>query len=408
MRILVDVFDGAGVARLGEGPIVTATSASVRRNLDAAGAITLEIPASDRRALALLENERQVKIWIGQGDGMRELATGRIRSMKITSAESGARLSISGPDSLGELARKSVLLNRSYDAPVGDVAADLVALAAGWSLTVEGQTGRWAGRFDSITALKALLTVVEQKGLHFRLGLAEKQIEVGLFGAESGVQALGAGAGTYDLASNENVLVIGRLDQETKTQDVFNWLLPVGGGDLATAVTLEKANRVGDYDVRQMTGPDGTLLYYLADDLSIAQYGDELQKTKKYENVKAADTSEAAVINAANTLYDAASADLKRSAFEQVTYRFSAPRPRVTIRPGDRIRVTYKGEIYRDNVPATWIEIDNWFWVLDVTEVVTDAGITVNLGVSTIDKQREDAAYALVKTMEQVEQLRFS
>lgn len=405
MRILVDVYDAAGGQRLGEGPILTASSASVRRALDAAGSITLDAPAVDRRVQDLLQNERQVRIWIEEAGRMREMGSGRIRNQKLTVGGASARLAVSGPDALGDLARRSVLLNRAYDDAADEVAADLVGIAPGWTLSAERAASRWVGRFDGMSALRALVTLAEQKGLHFRLGLAPKLVEWGAFGSQIDVQAVGAGAATLALARDMHVLVIDRLEEVRKSQDIVNWLLPLGGGE--AAVTLALSTRAGEYNVRTLTGPDGATLYYLRDDSSAVQYGDEIQKVLKLSQIKSDDMGEAAQINVANTLYDAAAAWLKRNAFEQTSYRFSAPRPGVTIRPGDRLRLTYVGEVYADGMPARWVEIDDWFWVLSVTETASDSGVMASVEVSTIDQQEQEAPVRLVKTMERLEVLEF-
>jgi hypothetical protein len=81
----------------------------------------------------------------------------------------------------------------------------------------------------------------------------------------------------------------------------------------------------------------------------------------------------------------------------------SGRKPRQTVRPGDKIRMTYKGLVYSDNMPVHFAEIDNWFWVMSTTETVSDSGLSLGLEVNTIDRHIEDTVTQLVGALEAVD-----
>ncbi|HRF94838.1 MAG TPA: hypothetical protein PLZ51_06585, partial [Aggregatilineales bacterium] len=89
-------------------------------------------------------------------------------------------LSASGPDSLDDLKRYSVLLNRQYNQlPRNDVLSALAGLA-GWTASADETDQLLSARFDGVSVLSALQKICDQNGLHLREALTETNtIEMG-------------------------------------------------------------------------------------------------------------------------------------------------------------------------------------------------------------------------------------
>ncbi len=396
----VDVYD-AGGNRLGDGPVTSVVSASVKRVLDGAGSISVVFPATDQRALDLLQNERHIRIFVEHDSTTRELGRGVIRQLRLDVRESNMRLRATGPDELDALSRKSVLLGRKYDNQgISTIVNNLLTLVSGWTATVDGGLGNLSTRFDGSNVLKALLTVVEQQGLHLRAGTSSNSIEVGAFGADSGLLVYGPlERVTSELSARDDMLLIETLSQTNKSAGVVNWIVPLGAGNGEAALTLEHSTRTAPYAIQSMTGPDGRTLYYLSDSASIAGYG-QIERILVFKDIAPVENNATDVELAANALYDAAAAKLERISQLQETYKFACRKPRQTIRPGDKIAVRYKGVIERDGQPLTYADVDDDFWVLAVRERVGLDGIRLSLEVCTVDQHALDAAKIIVGALD--------
>jgi len=156
------------------------------------------------------------------------------------------------------------------------------------------------------------------------------------------------------------------------------------------------------YAIQTMTGPDGTTLYYLEDSASVGTYG-------AIERVVALDISPlshslADLANAANALYDAAAAWLERNATKQETYRVQLRKAHQTVKPGQKVRLTYQGMIEDANGnTVTWRDLDDEYWVTRVEETFGASGAMMVLELSVVDRVAADMASLVVGTIEQVE-----
>ena len=65
-RLTVDVLDLDGNV-VGPGPLANVVSAEVVEELDRAGSITITVPATDARAIALLQTDRQLRVRTAAG-----------------------------------------------------------------------------------------------------------------------------------------------------------------------------------------------------------------------------------------------------------------------------------------------------------------------------------------------------
>ncbi len=397
----VDVFDAAG-QMVGGGPITTVTSATVQRALDGAGSVTISVPLTDERAAALLTNERQFRVWTGEtGETPRLLGRGVVRKRRITVVDGTLGLSIDGPDTFDLLKRTSVLLNRQYNSTIGGVAGALAGLA-GWSAVVDPVVAALPvySRFDGVSILKALQKLASEKGVHLRLGLAQNQIEMGAFGTDTGITIVG-GQALSERAYTSGVLIAQRVESTADSEAIFNWLLPVGSGEGKAMLTLEHATRSGVYAIQTTIGPDGATLYYLADAASIAAFG-QIQAVKAFKEIAPLSNSEADIVNAANGLYDAAAAALERAAVRRDSYKVTVRLADTTIRPGDKVRLNYRGVVDRDGEPYTFIDVNGLFWVLDVFERYDLSAGSVDLNLATVDTRAQDAAAVVMAAIESI------
>ena len=404
MRLLIDVYNALG-DRLGDGPLLSCLSASVKRSLDGAGSIKLEFPATDSRVLELLKNERRVRIYLEQDSGLRELGRGVIRNVKVNVAENGTTISADGADTLDALSRRSVLLNRSYtNQTITTIANSLVSLVPGWSAVVEPAvaTQLQSTRFDGTSVLIALIRVAEEKGLHLREGSEPNTVELGAFGTQTTMVITNVGGITRAHHQNDDVILIEKLSVTQDSEAVANWIVPIGAGEGAAALTLKNSNRTSPYSIGNMTGADGQPIFYLKDDASIVD-NDQIEKIVTFKSIGPLANSELGKQLAANALYDAAAAWLARNSQRQFTYSVTGVKARQKFRPGDKIRLVYKGIVYRDNQPVIPLEVDDYFWVLGVTEKVTQNGVSVDLEISNLDKQAQDAAQIVVGALESID-----
>lgn len=399
MRLWVDVLSAAG-ERLGPGPVVDAQTATVQRVLDGVGSWSLSLPAGERRHLELLVEGNHVAIWGEQNGAVRMLGGGQIEEVTLRSATDGAVMMVKGPDRLAELKHASTLLGRQYsDALIADVASELAGLA-GWTASVESGLGTTTLRFDGESALKALQTMIETHGLHLRLGEGERVVEIGKFGTNSGLRLIQRRSLGIDVYDNPHVTLIEKITVSRDESEIINWLLPLGAKE-EPRVTLEQSTRSGPYAIQSMTGPGGATLYYLADAASAARYGVR-QAVRVYDRVKAASAAPADMVAAANTLYDAAASDLARAGQRQESYDLTLVGVKQTIRPGDLVRVVYQGAVERDGERVAWLDTDDLYWVVEVSETWGSEGHTVRVSVSNVDRVAEDAAQTVARTVAKV------
>ncbi len=176
----------------------------------------------------------------------REVGTGIIRNLQ-GSLEGGAyNLTLSGPDELDSLKRVNTLLNRLYtNVDTGDALDDLIALAAGWSIDYTGITGTLYAKFDGVSVLKAIQDIATQTGYHFRLN-SSQAVKFGALADDSGKRILQAGhALPQEAYANEDVLFIERLTWDERSDEIANWIVPLGKGEGEASITLARATRTG-------------------------------------------------------------------------------------------------------------------------------------------------------------------
>lgn len=406
MQLWADVYDPDGNVKVGKAPITEIISASITRNLDGAGNLEITVPPSANNLDALI-NERQLWVYAqADNEPPRLIGTGYIRKRRIIAGVSGMQMSISGPDLLDALRRKSVLLGRIFNAQaIGTIASDLIGLVGnGWQVSVDTSISAdtQTARFDGSTILKAFIRVAEEKGAHIRAGLQPKTLELGSFGSNTDLMAIEPPASvSVEMYSNDNVLLIDRITQLEESDDVVNWIIPIGAGEGVAAQTLKESTRTGPYPIQTMTAPDGRTLYYISNAPSVLRYG-EIQRVVTFKEIGPIANSTTAKTLAANALYDAAAAWLERNSEKLTTYQITVKKCRRVIRPGDKIRLVWNGSVQTAEGDVVPINVDGYFWVMQVTETVNTGGMGVSLQIASVDRVAKDAARMLVGALESV------
>lgn len=418
MRLFADVLTAAGV-RIGNGPLMQVRSASVRRALDGAGDISLEVPSTDPR-VAELQHKRRLVLYAEQFGKTREIGRSIIDVIEKSSSGSERRLSISGPDILGELKYSNTLPGRKVSGQtISQAVASLTDITlewgwTGWTSEASGTSNLINARYDAVSVLKALQSLSQQQGLHLRLGTG-KRIEVGAFGLAVGASSgdtrgltlLKADIEHPDLIYNDDIALIESCRLHSDSEDLITWLLPLAGGqNVDSALTLQYSNRTSDrYTIQTMAGPDGRTLHFLRNIYAEAKYG-TIAKVGTYKELSPLDNSDSSIQAASNATFDAAAATLDRYTEPQQTYSLRLKKCQKTILPGDKVRIHYHGDIeaeQRDgSIRYTYEEIDGEFWVIEVSESFGQDGLTVDLTVSNIDRYRQDVEQVIIGGLEQI------
>lgn len=384
MTLWCDVYNAAGTKQ-NTRPVLL-MGASYTRMLDGAGSFTLEAPLTDDTAVTYLQSQRRVVIYTDVPK-LRLVGAGIIARLSKKMGAGGWTLTADGPDLLHELKYVNTLLNRQFNAAYAlDALDELVGLVTGWRLEAEPDETGITARFDGTSVLKAMQSICEQTGLHFRYK-DNRVVQAGYFGADSGVTLINPDSANAD---SEHTALIDSLSVLEESEDICNWVIPLGSGEGEAALTLQNTSAGFPYPTApvqfEITGSDGQTQYYIKDDESIALYG-ERQKVVKFD-VLPLDNSGNQKVLAANQLHAAATEYLAKNSMPQITYGMSARGLQKTVLPGDRIRLLYFGPIRREDstiVPDE--QIDQMLYVIKVVERHGADGVTWNFEVSNIDRK---------------------
>jgi hypothetical protein len=404
MRVWCDVFD-SDYNRLGDGPVTAIKSASFRRALDGAGTFNMSLVGTDEQALTLLTNERRVRIYGETLDGTaRVLGDGIIRQRNMTEQSGGVTLQVSGPDALDELKRVNTLLARTYRDTVQNVVDALLGLATGWTATVDASiaSNTIDVRYDGVSVLAALQNIADRYGYHLRLSSSTaRTLDISEFGDDNGLRISKTEIVTTETIQNSELLMVQRLSQGQTSEQIYNWLLPIGAGEGTAALTLEKSTRTSPYTIQSTTAGDGRTLYYISDASSISTYG-TIQKVGQFKEIAPSGNTNTDIVAAANALYDAAVEDLQRHKQQTEQYSVTVKNVQQTIQPGDKIHLDYKARVQTESGFVDYLSIRDDFWILDVNETVSASGTSATLTISNVDQRVTTPAEQMMNAIEQI------
>jgi hypothetical protein len=215
-KFVIDMLDAAGNI-VGPGPLYNILNVVTVEELDRAGSMTVEVPASDDRVYDYIQNEYQMVLRTNYN---ATIARGIVKSIEKIAPESGGIpiWRMSGPDLLGELMNLTTGTDNTYDTL--DVSAQIIGTNAtatsllggtGWTqgtVTIDAADATQTVRFKNQTRLNALIALAQQMGYHFRQGGTARTLDFGVFGADSGVRATSpaasdnhGGSGYYEKSS---------------------------------------------------------------------------------------------------------------------------------------------------------------------------------------------------------------
>lgn len=406
----VETYDGSGNRT---GIISNIRSASIRRVLDGVGSISIEISGTDKRASDLLQSGVKARIYVSQREGeeKRLLGSGIIRKRRASDTSANFTISCSGPDDLDDLRNKSVLQALEYNENTldeiingADALTGLLDHLNGWSATVDSSDEHYA-RFDGAKILTALQKLVEDKGIHFRLGDAAQSLEVGAFGTSNGITLVQAPSYSPEMDANDDIGVIEAISLDEDGIETIDFIIALGatsGADVA--LTLANSTRTSPYAIQSSTWNGQTYYYIGTGTKTLAEiFADNVQilKVLVFDQIQIQSNSDADIESAANALYDAAVAHLQRHLEPHKQYNIMASKIRSNVKPGDKMRVQYKGWIEDSEgnlLPP--VDINTDFWIMDVSESVNSDGVKTSLKLTNIDKHKQDAARIIVGEIE--------
>ena len=262
--LTVDVLDSGALQ--GSGPLINVITAQVVQELDKAGAIAVTVPATDARAIALLENEVELQIKTTAGTA----GIGILQNLNIVPGDAPV-FQLSGMDLLGELNYLNTGYNRLYDnvatasAIIGtDATATSLLGGTGWtqgSVSIDADATPHTVTFNGATRLAALIQLAKGIGHHFRQGSTARTLDFGVFGADSGIRVLNVYNAGLQLPRGTDQAYTGTVNAVTMSADIENTLFPLGkdGFDLRDAVTTNgvAGTPITDILVRESQGPRG-------------------------------------------------------------------------------------------------------------------------------------------------------
>ena len=379
MRIWVEVLDTSGVRQ----GIVNLTSCTITRNLDSAGRIELAMPATDKAALDLMAIGRSVRVY--RSHPKTYIGGGILLRSTMSVNAGGMALTWEATDQFEELRRENTLLGLVYNnRSIQAVVKNLVQRVSGWQVGFDNVSGNTSTRFQGASILQALTSVAQLHGYHLRLA-GDRLLQFGAFGADNGVRLSNITRQMGNDRMLNGAVAIETLNIDYEGHEIVNWIVPVAGqGD--AALTLRRATTSSPYTIGTMTGPDGRTVYYLSDASSISSYGTIQRIVQASQPIIIVEPSENGLINAANVLYDWAASHLERVKDPQTVYSVSGANIPRGLLPGDKIRLAYKGRTRRFGEVVRYIDINELFWVIVVTESYNLSGNMVQLQISSTDE----------------------
>ena len=406
MSWFVDIESSAG-AKIGSGPITSATRFSCTKRLDRAGTIGLTMAATDP-ITADVAARRVLRCRVMRNGVLADLGAGVVES--LSTDPSGRTLDVAGSDLLIELARPSVHFLVLSDGAGGPMAAASVLGAimasapTGWT-TTGTPSQAVALEFAGESVGDALLKVAELTGDHFRLGVGRQIVwlpkSMPPTYTASGIRAV-AGGDPIALEGNPDVCIIESLGIVADSTEVITRIYPFGAGQAGARLTLQQTTRTAPAGYTLVKAGD---LSYLKYDAGEPTADDRIERHESFKDVAVAESNTSAdQVTAANALFDAALEYLKVHQTAAESYRLSVTKLDQALTIGTTIRV-----VWRDWVDGYgWLSLDKDLLVLETTTQIDEQGIhTVELQVSAIQGTADarwpasDTA-TLVRAIEQV------
>lgn len=398
-RIRADFYDAQGNA-IGAGPVVDIIQSGYSLNLDEVGRFSLEIPATHEIVPSLTAGVYLRLYREGEGQVFR----GIVHTPKIVVKENGQYvLQLQGDALARELVWSNTLFGREFSNTAMPAVINTLLSGTGWTATTATDSRNLTAQFEGVSIWKAITHSAEMFGWHVRDNNLTRQIEVGPFGSDSGLVLQNVTHVQPDMA----VVPVKNLTITDEQPDLWNRVIPVGGGEGINRLTLQLSNRSSPYTIQSDTGPDGQPYWYIEDSASIAAHGLRVMPLSM-DDVVPISNSTAEIRNAANALYDIAAAWLgwhatAHKAFQVEVaglrhYEDDSPKFRV----GDTARLMYRGVVTdADGETQVWQDIDETVYILGFDRTFTPNNINGwKLTVSTTDHRTPSDADVIAKAID--------
>lgn len=313
------------------------------------------------------------------------------------------------------------------NAAVDGVGGALTALMALTGMGINYITGSgtvplypFTGTFNGQTVFSAVDAIRKQQRAFFALN-APGYIRFGRFlpseaTAPKAILSNAPIAGNADEASS--VIPITSLHVVGEAGGVVNRLVPRGAGSGETQLDLRYSNRTTPYTIASRGNRDGlnvagandagatTRMYYIQDATSIAAYG-VVERVISMNEIAPATNSLADRKNAANALYDVATAYLVQFSNPTRNYAIECVNLPGDIRLGDTVRVDYRGVVETADGRRVALRISNQvFFVIELTRKFDGRSTRCALTVSSNGEQESDALDVFTNILRDVDRLK--
>lgn len=380
MKFRIDVFTATGTTPTGDGPITQVLGVSTSERLNQVGEIQFTIPASvaAERQLARGMRYRVYHASLGY--------LGEYKHVDSTIDATAETITIRGYDSLINLAERIAGFRRNYSAATfSTVATNLFFTSMGWTVSYEA-----APLTDAITFSvegENYLRVADImrkyiRGWFRRQG--DTEIRFGKFQATTPVVTfVAAPLIANDLPSDQALIT--QITRTRSGSEVTNHVFPTGAGIGETKLDLRYSNRSSPYTIQSTSIINGAATaYFIADSTSATTYG-RVDRVVAWNEIRPVTNSEADLQNAANALYDIATAYLQKYKNENDAYTLSAVNVPSTLRVGDLVRVIYNGVAELENGKVGWLNVANNFYVTEIAENFDQSGepqVTISISAN--------------------------
>jgi len=395
----IAVLDASG-NRLGGGPLNNVFSLDTVDSLDAIGTASFSVPASDPRT-ALITPGVQFDIW-DEVDGY----LGRYFYERRNLSDSGngqANIGIEAYNALAELSRYTVAFRRSYTYTlVDEVVDDLLAIAPGWTSTIDAAIGHTTVSYEGESVLIAIDELRDRWGKHYRLESGTKNFGFGAFGVDSGVRITNmAGQVPIDIDAHTEIAMVRSIQLVEESGAIFNRIIPLGDGQGVSQLTIQHAT-AGDYTTQTGTNKDGSTYYYIEDAASIAAYGVH-EQVLAYTNIRPITNSDANIEYAANALKRAAEVYIGKNKSPKTTYNVTVEGLRRAVLPGDTVRLVYRGVV--DGYG--YMDLNSDFYVMDISRKRNVNGTRVAvLEISSVNDRRTSDSDVMIGVIHDLKALK--
>lgn len=366
--------------RVGEGPLQGVVRIEDRLPLDEINTAEFTVMAGASTS-ALITAGRKFDLYDPEGDGYLGRFYYAGRSLE------GDFLTVKLMGEAVELTRLTVGFRRTFNNVSVTSALTTLAGLAGWTVSAESQ-------FSSTRTILSLEGESPYRGIdelrdrfgHFRFA-ANRLLEFGDFGQSSGVRLINLGGVVQgDLAADTSIAIIKSMRFVEESEEIFNCVIPLGTGHgEGVQLTIRAADAGGDYAVQSAANADGTLYYYIWDAGSVTAYGARW-KVLSFPQIRPLDNSETARARAALALKLTAETYMNKHLGPKQTFEIGEVYGlRQTVRPGDLVRVTYRGVV--DGYG--YFSVDADYWVNEISRSRTSNGSrTVKFTISNSGEKR--------------------